>query len=123
MTKKSTSPATRNLRNKKSYGLQYQSLEQRLPLDASFSFVAGELTINNFNNDTELTITADGDLIAELDGEEFMGTAGGGVAINGDLDEITVTGATSLVINSGNGDSPSVVTFDVRGLKHLTTSM
>ena len=113
MTKKSTSPTSRNPRKKKSAGLQYQSLEQRLPLDASFTFAGGVLTINSFTNDTALGIEANNGVItASLDGEEFMGNAPG-VTPNADLDEIEVAGVTSIFIASGN-TSPSDVTFDLR---------
>ena len=131
MSKKSTSPTSRKLRNNNPHGLQYQSLEQRLPLDASFSFVGGELTLFDFDENSTLFVETDGDIVAELPGQEWMGDRTiPGITVNdetndaGDVtglgDELTVAGVTSLVISSNGRNSPvNSVTFSVEGAETL----
>ncbi|MDB4766637.1 hypothetical protein OAG71_03000, partial [bacterium] len=97
---------------------------------ASFSFVAGELTLNQFNNGTELEISTNGDVIATIDGEEWNGdrtTAGVVVndtfnddgTLNTQGDELTVSGVTSLVISTNGSASPDQLTFDIDGAETL----
>ncbi len=124
-----TSLSAKNLKDKKprsssrrrTGGLQYQSLEQRLPLDASFEFAGGVLTIDGFNEETQLTVTVAGELTATIDGDNWQGDFVPGLdfpGINDDGDELgnrlVATDVTELVINStgfGAPEARAVINF------------
>ena len=112
---KSVRPASR----RRPSGLQYESLEQRLPLDASFSFDGSVLTIEGFTEETQLTVNAETDVTVRIDGETFIGDQVPGIEfpdieINDDGevdllgDNFIASGVTELVINgTGFGAPPT----------------
>ena len=118
---------SRSTHRRKSSGLEYQSLEQRLPLDASFSFDGSVLTIDGFNEETQLTVNVGTDLVATIDGDNFEGDMVGGLEfpeINDDGDELgnrlIATGVTELVVNAtGFGAPPVRVTVNFQGSETL----
>ena len=113
--KKSKHPSARPVSRLRSNGLQYQSLEQRLPLDASFAFDGGVLTISNFTEETELTVNAGGDVVATISGGEWVGM-NPGVAVNDDGDQITVMEVAELVVSSSGFTAPlTSVVLNVQG--------
>jgi len=127
--KKSNNPSGRRMPRRQASGLQYQTLEQRLPLDASFEFADGVLTINGFTEETNLTITAGPELTATIDGDNWVGDAVGGLDfpnINDDGDEfgnvLIAMNVTDLVVNStGFGAAPARVSVNFQNGETLNT--
>ena len=112
--KKSKPSSARRTSGRQSSGLQYQTLEQRLPLDASFEFDAGVLTINGFTGGNDLTVDVGGEITARLDGNNnFQGEPGSFEfpEMNDDgteLGEVLIaTGVTELVLNSTGFGAPA----------------
>lgn len=99
-------PASR----RRARGFDYQTLEQRLPLDASVSFAGGLLELSNFTgNELDVSFNANtGELTATIGNNENFRDDPGGVAFPQISDdgtelgpEVVVSGVTDLLINSG----------------------
>jgi len=109
---------------KRSTELQYESLEPKLPLDASFSFSdAGDgfLSFDNFTPGESVFITrnADGDLVASLQNGDWQGgfadpaegtVAGGFLTVEADFEDFSIQGLTdgSVITFGGNADLADV---------------
>lgn len=114
-------------RQKASAEFQYEALEPKLPLDASFAFNAdGEsLFFNNFTpaESVFININNDGDLVASLQngtwqggfGDEDDGAVAGGVlTVEGDFDEFSIQGlADGSVVTFGNNSDFGGVDLDI----------
>jgi hypothetical protein len=125
--KKSKQKSARPSSRRRSSGFQYQTLEQRLPLDASFGFEGGVLTINGFTEETQLTIDAGADVTVRIDGETFLGDQLPGlefpdieVTDEGEVeslgDNFVAMGVTELVVNAtGFGAPPTNTVINFNG--------
>ena len=126
MTKKISSSSSRSSRKNRfrSGGFEYQSLEQRLTLDGSVSLFGSTLVLDQFTENTGVTVTAGGDIVATLaDGEVWTGDImNPNVTLNMEGNQITVAGPittlqfdsrmnTDLTFNVGAGETLDEIDF------------
>ncbi len=124
--KKQSLKQARPAARRRTGGLQYQTLEQRLPLDASAAFAGGVLSLSNFTgNDLEVSFDQNSaELTITLGGDENWRQDPGGVSFP-EADEglgnvLVATGVTSLFIDSNQGFDADL---DIRGLSLTSLSV
>jgi len=125
-------------RQKASAEFEYQTLEPKLPLDASFFYNDGNGGFLSFDNFTAaesvfITVNNDGDLIADLTNGTWQGAfadpadgvvAGGSLVVEGDFDDFFIQGLTdgSVVTFGGNSDFDGV-DLDISGVFDPVTGL